>query len=83
MFLCTFVKKYTPLYFRQKKHNLSKKYVLMFFCQKTYILSKKMCSYIFKYVLLSLNMFFCQRGSRRGRSSVLSDQRKHAVPGRH
>jgi hypothetical protein len=73
MLLCTFVKKYTPLYFRQKKHNLSKKYVLMFFCQKTYILSKKMCSYIFKHVHLSklicsyallskkniVNMLFC------------------------
>ena len=44
MFLCTFVKKYTPLYFRQNKHILSKKYVLMFFCQKTYILSKNIYS---------------------------------------
>ena len=35
------------------------------------------------FVTMSFNLFFCRRGSRRGRSSVLSAQPKHAVPGRY
>ena len=73
MLLCTFVKKYTPLYFRQKKHNLSKKICSYVLLSKNIHFVKKICSYIFKHVHLSklicsyallskkniVNMLFC------------------------
>ena len=75
MYLCTFVKKYTPLYFRQKKHILSKKYVLMFFCQKTYILSKNICSSV-KEVVDEVDLpCFLIRGSMLFQDGTDADRR--------
>ena len=75
MFLCTFVKKYTPLYFRQNKHILSKKYVLMFFCQKIYILSKNICSSV-KEVVDEVDLpCFLIRGSMLFQDGTDADRR--------